>query len=80
MKEYLKLPRINGRTDGERVSQIVSFLYQTVQQMNFVLSSLEGKQEAAKSGLTEKERSELIQEVRKMIREATAGEQTGGTT
>ena len=80
MKEYLKLPRINGRTDGERVSQIVSFLYQTVQQLNFVLSSLEGKQEATKSGLTEKERSELMQEVRKMIREATAGEQTGGTT
>lgn len=80
MKEYLKLPRINGRTDGERVSQIVSFLYQTVQQLNFVLSSLEGKQEAAKSGLTEKERSELMQEVRKMIREATSGEQTGGTT
>lgn len=80
MKEYLKLPRINGRTDGERVSQIVSFLYQTVQQLNFVLSTLEGKQEAVKSGLTEKERSELMQEVRKMIREATAGEQTGGTT
>lgn len=80
MKEYLKLPRINGRTDGERVSQIVSFLYQTVQQLNFVLSTLEGKQEAEKSGLTEKERSELMQEVRKMIREATAGEQTGGTT
>ena len=80
MKEYLKLPRINGRTDGERVSQIVSFLYQTVQQLNFVLSSLEGKQESTKSGLTEKERSELMQEVRKMIREATAGEQTGGTT
>jgi hypothetical protein len=80
VKEYLKLPRINGRTDGERVSQIVSFLYQTVQQLNFVLSSLEGKQETVKSGLTEKERSELMQEVRKMIREATAGEQTGGTT
>jgi hypothetical protein len=80
VKEYLNLPRINGRTDGERVSQIVSFLYQTVQQLNFVLSSLEGKQEAVKSGLTEKERSELMQEVRKMIREATAGEQTGGTT
>lgn len=67
MREYLKLPRINGRTDAEQIAQLKSYLYQTVQQLNFVLSAIE-------DSTVQKE------EMRKTIRDEISRMQTGETT
>lgn len=45
MKEYLKMPRIDGRTDAEQIQQLKSYLYQMVQQLNYLISELENKKE-----------------------------------
>lgn len=36
-----RYPNITGRTEEEKVTQIVSFLRQLVDQLNFTISSLE---------------------------------------
>lgn len=37
----LRLPNITGTTDRERIAQLTSFLYQTVEQLNFAMDSLD---------------------------------------
>lgn len=80
MKEYLKQPRIDGKTDREQIGQIKNYLYQTVLQLNFILSTLENGKTVQQAGISDQERAELLNKVRNMIREAIAGTQTGGTT
>ena len=45
MTPQIRYPNITGRTPEEQISQLKSYLYQLVDQLNYMLSNSDGKKE-----------------------------------
>lgn len=39
----LRIPNINGATDKEQIAQIKSYLYQLVEQLQFILNTIDNQ-------------------------------------
>lgn len=68
MSMNIRLPSINGRTDGEQLRQIRAYLFQLVEQLNWVLSTIEKTDSDAETGtsngfVSRKEFEEYRQEI-----------------
>lgn len=37
---HFRLPNINGKTEEERMKQVIAFLYQLVQELNWAMEAL----------------------------------------
>ena len=45
MTPQIRYPNITGRTPEEQIAQLKSYLYQLVDQLNYMLSDSDGKKE-----------------------------------
>lgn len=45
MTPQIRYPNITGRTPEEQIAQLKSYLYQLVDQLNYMLSNSDGKKE-----------------------------------
>lgn len=45
MTPQIRYPKITGRTPEEQIAQLKSYLYQLVDQLNYMLANSDGKKE-----------------------------------
>lgn len=51
MMDNIRLPNIKGKTEQEQIQEIKNYLFQLVEQLNYVFSQIErNKQEGEKDG------------------------------